>query len=102
MRLKVPASNRARGVAWMLKTYVSKFAMDILPSVAATIIGAYIVNHYIVAKPAADAPAAALSAAAPKAASPKAADLKSAAKTDLKTDEKTAGTSADAAKVPEA
>jgi hypothetical protein len=46
----------------MLK-YVSKFAMDILPSVAATIIGAYIVNHYIVTKPAADAPAAAVSAA---------------------------------------
>ena len=35
----------------MLK-YFSKIAMDILPSVAATIIGAYIVNHYIVAKPA--------------------------------------------------
>ena len=31
----------------MLK-YLTKFAMDILPSVAATIIGAYIVNHYIV------------------------------------------------------
>ena len=46
----------------MLK-YVSKFAMDILPSVAATIIGAYIVNHYITAKPATDAPAAAVSAA---------------------------------------
>jgi hypothetical protein len=42
----------------MLK-YLSKFAMDILPSVAATIIGAYIVNHYIVAKPAVDVPAAA-------------------------------------------
>jgi hypothetical protein len=41
----------------MLK-YVSKFAIDVLPSVVATIIGAYIVNHYIVAKPA-DAPAAA-------------------------------------------
>jgi hypothetical protein len=41
----------------MLK-YVSKFTIDILPSVVATIIGAYIVNHYIVAKPA-DAPAAA-------------------------------------------
>jgi hypothetical protein len=41
----------------MLK-YVSKFALDILPSVVATIIGAYIVNHYIVSKPA-DAPAAA-------------------------------------------
>ena len=42
----------------MLKKYVSKFTIDILPSVLATIIGAYIVNHYIVAKPA-DAPVAA-------------------------------------------
>ena len=43
----------------MLKKYLSKFAMDILPSVAATIIGAYIVNHYIVSKPGSDAPVAA-------------------------------------------
>jgi hypothetical protein len=50
----------------MLK-YLSKFAMDILPSVAATIIGAYIVNHYINTKPAANAPvAAAVSAVDPK------------------------------------
>jgi hypothetical protein len=50
----------------MLK-YVSKLAMDILPSVVATIIGAYIVNHYIVTKPGADAPvAAAISPADPK------------------------------------
>jgi len=41
----------------MLK-YLAKFASDILPSVAATIIGAYIVNHYITAKPDAPAPAA--------------------------------------------
>lgn len=41
----------------MLK-YLAKFASDILPSVAATIIGAYIVNHYITAKPNAAAPAA--------------------------------------------
>jgi hypothetical protein len=47
----------------MLK-YVSKFAMDILPSVVATIIGAYIVNHYIVTKP--DTPIAAVSSADPK------------------------------------
>ena len=39
----------------MLK-YVSKFTMDILPSVVATIVGAYIVNHYIVAKPGAYVP----------------------------------------------
>jgi hypothetical protein len=50
----------------MLK-YLSKFAMDILPSVLATIIGAYIVNHYI-AKPGADASSkvAAVSAGEPK------------------------------------
>jgi hypothetical protein len=49
----------------MLK-YISKFTIDILPSVVATIIGAYIVNHYIVAKPA-DAPvAAAVSTVDPK------------------------------------
>jgi hypothetical protein len=47
--------------------YLKKFTMDILPSVAATIIGAYIVNHYIVSKPGADAPvAAAVSSADPK------------------------------------
>jgi len=51
----------------MLK-YVSKFALDILPSVVATIIGAYIVNHYIVTRPGASAPvAAAVSTAEPKA-----------------------------------
>ena len=51
----------------MLK-YVSKFALDILPSVVATIIGAYVVNHYIVTKPGANAPvAAAVSTAEPKA-----------------------------------
>jgi hypothetical protein len=50
----------------MLK-YVSKIALDILPSVVATIIGAYIVNHYIVTRPGADAPvAAAVSLAEPK------------------------------------
>jgi hypothetical protein len=50
----------------MLK-YLSKITMDILPSVVATIIGAYIVNHYIATKPATDAPvAAAASTAEPK------------------------------------
>jgi hypothetical protein len=62
-----------------LNNYLKKFAMDILPSVAATIIGAYIVNHYIVTKPGADAPvAAAVSAAYPKSADAKPADPKSA------------------------
>jgi hypothetical protein len=51
-----------------------------LPSVVATIIGAYIVNHYIVTRPAADAPvAAAVSPAVPKKAET-ANDTKPAAK----------------------
>lgn len=70
-----------------VNNYLKKFAMEILPSVAATIIGAYIVNHYIVTKPGADAPvAAAVSAADPKvhakadtkAVNAKAADAKAA------------------------
>ncbi|MTV15996.1 MULTISPECIES: hypothetical protein [Bradyrhizobium] len=48
-------------------SYLKKFVMDILPSVAATIIGAYIVNHYIVAKPEAPAAAAVTAAVDPKA-----------------------------------
>ncbi len=48
--------------------YLKKFTVDIVPSVAATVIGAYIVNHYITAKPASDAPrAAAVSTAKSKA-----------------------------------
>ena len=34
-----------------MMTWLKKFVLDILPSVAATIIGAYIVNHYIIPKP---------------------------------------------------
>jgi hypothetical protein len=70
----------------MLK-YVSKFAMDILPSVAATIIGAYIVNHYITTKPAADAPAVAASAA-------------NSNKADARSDGKPSGASANMASLP--
>ena len=76
----------------MLKKYLTKFTVDILPSVAATVIGAYIVNHYIVAKPAPDAPvAAAISTAEPKATAETKADARNtpeAAKTDTKTDTK--------------
>jgi hypothetical protein len=46
--------------------YLKKFTMDILPSVAATIIGAYIVNHYMAAKPVETPVAAAVSSADPK------------------------------------
>ena len=45
----------------MLK-YVSKFTLDVLPSLLATVIGAYIVNHYIVSKP--DAPVVAATSTA--------------------------------------
>jgi hypothetical protein len=82
----------------MLKKYLSKFAMDIFPSVAATIIGAYIVNHYIAARPAAEAPAAAVSTVEPK------ADVKAApeaAKADAKGSEKIPEKPADFANVPE-
>jgi hypothetical protein len=75
MRLKVPATQQGGESLVMLK-YVSKLTMDILPSVVATIIGAYIVNHYIVAKP--DAPvAAAVSPADPKQADAKPAEASS-------------------------
>jgi hypothetical protein len=59
----------------MLK-YLSKITMDILPSVAATIIGAYIVNHYITAKPATNVPVApVVSTAVPKKVDAASADL---------------------------
>jgi hypothetical protein len=70
----------------MLKI-ASKFAMDIFPSVIATILGAYIVNHYIVSKPAAPT-AAAVSSAAPK-------------RADLKSDARPAEKSADLGNTPE-
>jgi hypothetical protein len=79
----MPRSSRikdTRGVAGMLN-YLKKFALDILPSVAATIIGAYIVNQYIATKPGTEAPvAAAISAADPKAVDPKSADPKGESK----------------------
>jgi len=71
----------------MLKL-ASKFAMDIFPSVIATILGAYIVNHYINTKPPAVGPAAAASTADPK---------KAASKADSKPAEK----SADLGNIPE-
>jgi hypothetical protein len=74
--------------------YLKKFAMDILPSVAATIIGAYIVNHYIATKSPADAPAAVVSTADTKTAEPQGAPKVVAAKP--------ADASTDVANVPEA
>ena len=66
----------------MLKL-ASKFAMDIFPSVIATILGAYIVNHYINTKPPAADPAAAASTADPKKAASRAASKPAEKSADL-------------------
>lgn len=63
--------------------YLKKFAVEIVPSVAATVIGAYIVNHYISAKPAAEPPAAAVSTVQPKSGAPEAGKT-DAGKTEAK------------------
>src|SRR5215469_13950859 len=73
MCLKVPPTL-ARGEWSAMLNYMKKFALEILPSVAATVIGAYIVNHYISAKPATDAPVAAVVAPADTKNDPKPAD----------------------------
>jgi hypothetical protein len=44
----------------MIKKYISKFTIDILPSIIATIVGAYIVTHYINPKSDGDKPASAM------------------------------------------
>ena len=96
----------------MLKKYLAKFAVDILPSVAATVIGAYIVNHYIISKPGPGAPvASAVSTVDPKAPSEAAKAPSEAAKAapgvakgapevakgDVKADAKTADKTSDTA-----
>lgn len=59
----------------MIKKYISKFTIDIAPSILATIVGAYIVNHYINPKTDDRKPAAAVVAPEQKAAAMKPADL---------------------------
>ena len=61
--------------------YLKKFAIEIVPSVVATVIGAYIVNHYINAKPAEAPKAAVVSTVQPKSDPNKASDSN---KTDAK------------------
>ena len=58
--------------------YLKKFALDVVPSVVATILGAYIVNHYITAKTATDTPPASVASTtdAGKKAEPKKAAVK--------------------------
>ena len=85
----------------MFKKYISKFTIDILPSIMATIVGAYIVNHYIVPKNDADKPAAAMASVPDPKADPKAAakpDSKAAAKATAKPIEN----SSELANVPDA
>src|ERR1700751_5636524 len=62
MRPKVPAMLRRRVVGML--NYLKKFALDVVPSVVATILGAYIVNHYITAKTSTDTPPAAVASTA--------------------------------------
>jgi hypothetical protein len=85
----------------MLK-YLSKFTLDVLPSLLATVIGAYIVNHYIVAKP--NAPVAAVISTTEPRADAKTATEKAApeaAKAEARTDAKTPETSSDVTNIPE-
>jgi hypothetical protein len=85
----------------MLK-YVSKFVLDILPSVVATIIGAYIVNHYIATKPTTDTPvAAAVSTVDPKPVDPKTIDAKKSDPKAAKSEAKASEAPSDAAGAPE-
>jgi hypothetical protein len=42
----------------MMLRYAAKFALDILPSLVATVLGAYIVNHYMVSSPGTVSPVA--------------------------------------------
>ncbi|HEY0234292.1 MAG TPA: cell envelope biogenesis protein TolA [Afipia sp.] len=48
----------------MIQKFLSKYITEVIPSVVATVLGAYIVTHYINAKPDADKPAAAVTAPA--------------------------------------
>jgi hypothetical protein len=84
----------------MLK-YVSKFVLDVFPSVIATIIGAYIVNHYIVNKPAAEAPVATAVSTADPVADPKRTDAKAVKSDTAKSDIKGSETPSDVATAPE-
>lgn len=63
----------------MIKKYISKFTIDIAPSIIATIVGAYIVNHYISPKSDDAKPATAASVES------KAPDLKAGGVGDVRT-----------------
>lgn len=48
----------------MIKKFLSKYILEVIPSIFATVVGAYIVTHYINAKPDADKPQTAITAPA--------------------------------------
>ncbi len=48
----------------MIQKFLSKYITEVIPSVVATVLGAYIVTHYVNSKPDADKPAAAASSPA--------------------------------------
>ncbi|KQW21914.1 hypothetical protein ASC80_00415 [Afipia sp. Root123D2] len=48
----------------MIKKFLSKYILEVIPSIVATVVGAYIVTHYINNKPDADKPPATVSAPA--------------------------------------
>ena len=48
----------------MVAKFLSKYILEVIPSIVATVIGAYIVTHYINAKSEADKPKAAIAAPA--------------------------------------
>lgn len=54
----------------MLKKFLSKYILEVIPSIMATVIGAYIVTHYINNKPEADKPQAAMATPADPAKAP--------------------------------
>src|SRR5690606_19440961 len=53
----------SRGELEMIKKFLSKYILEVIPSILATVVGAYIVTHYINAK-SDDKPKAAISAPA--------------------------------------
>lgn len=46
----------------MIRKFLSKYILEVIPSIVATVVGAYIVTHYINAKPDADKPKAVVAA----------------------------------------
>lgn len=63
---KFPHADPARGAhSAMIKKFLSKYLLEVIPSIVATVVGAYIVTNYINAKPPAEKPPAAVSSQAP-------------------------------------